>query len=302
MNNTCFFKPQGRVDVVLDTDAYNEVDDQFAIAYLLRSKQMLNTVALYAAPFYNSRSESPEDGMKKSYDEILHILRLCGEDELKNSVFHGSASYLPDEKTPVISPAAEDLASRAMCYSKEDPLYVVAIGAITNIASALLMKPEIRDQIVVIWLGGNALHWHNTKEFNMMQDYPAARIVMSSGVPFVQLPCSGVVSEFDISKPELEYWLVGKNPLADYLANNTIAYMDAWNLGRPWSKTIWDVTAVAWLLNENERFMKARMIPAHLPDDNGQYMPAIDQQICYVYGINRDALMEDLIRKLVIAP
>lgn len=27
--------PQGIVDVVLDTDAYNEIDDQFAIAYQL---------------------------------------------------------------------------------------------------------------------------------------------------------------------------------------------------------------------------------------------------------------------------
>ena len=28
--------PTGKVDVVLDTDAFNEIDDQFAIAYLLR--------------------------------------------------------------------------------------------------------------------------------------------------------------------------------------------------------------------------------------------------------------------------
>ena len=27
--------PDRRVDVVLDTDAYNEIDDQFAVAYLL---------------------------------------------------------------------------------------------------------------------------------------------------------------------------------------------------------------------------------------------------------------------------
>jgi len=39
--------PQGRVDVVLDTDAYNEIDDQFAISYLLKSKEKLNTKAIY---------------------------------------------------------------------------------------------------------------------------------------------------------------------------------------------------------------------------------------------------------------
>ena len=36
--------PQGNVDVVLDTDAYNEIDDQYAIAYLLKSKEKLNTL------------------------------------------------------------------------------------------------------------------------------------------------------------------------------------------------------------------------------------------------------------------
>lgn len=299
MKKECYFEPKGRVDVVLDTDAYNEVDDQFAIAYLLRSKEKLNTVAIYAAPFYNSKSTSPEDGMKKSYDEILHILHLCGEDALKESVFYGSTTYLLDEQMPVISAAAEDLVSRAMHYTNEAPLYVVAIGAITNVASALLMKPEIKERIVVIWLGGNAHHWDNTAEFNMKQDYAAARIVISSGVPFVQLPCSGVVSDFHTTKPELEYWLVGKNPLADYLARNTIAYMDEHHIGLPWSKVIWDVTATAWLLNENGRFMKTRVTPARLPDNNGQYMPAIDQQICYVYGIHRDTLMRDMIQKLL---
>ncbi len=49
--------PAGVVDVVLDTDAYNEIDDQFAIAYLLNSKEKLNTKAIYAAPFFNSNSE-----------------------------------------------------------------------------------------------------------------------------------------------------------------------------------------------------------------------------------------------------
>lgn len=28
--------PTGQIDIVLDTDAYNEIDDQFAIAYMLK--------------------------------------------------------------------------------------------------------------------------------------------------------------------------------------------------------------------------------------------------------------------------
>ena len=149
-------RPTGPVDVVLDTDTYNEVDDQFALSYLLASQDQLRVKALYAAPFFNENSTGPADGMEKSYQEILKLLGLAGCQELRDVVFRGSASYLPDEGTPVPSPAAEDLARRAMGYSPEAPLYVIAIGALTNIASALLLEPAIAQRITLVCLGGNA--------------------------------------------------------------------------------------------------------------------------------------------------
>jgi len=288
--------PQGRVDVVLDTDAYNEIDDQFAISYLLKSKEKLNTKAIYAAPFFNSNSESPKDGMEKSYDEIFKLLSLLDE---KGDVFKGSEKYLDNENTPVISSAAQDLAERVKNYSPQNPLYVVAIGAITNIASAILLNPEVAQNSVVIWLGGHALHYHHTKEFNMYQDIAAARVVTQSGVPFVQLPCMGVVSNFTVSKPELEFWLKGKNPLADYLAENTLKQADSYAKGTAWTRVIWDVTAVAWLLNDSERFMASRIIPTPIPTYDNLYATDFNSYpMRYVYNIKRDALMTDLFRKL----
>lgn len=288
--------PKGRVDVVLDTDAYNEIDDQFAISYLLRCGEKLNTLALYAAPFKNSKSESPEDGMEKSYNEILKLLELSGD---KVDVFRGSTQYLPDEKTPVISPAAEDLAKRVENYSPENPLYVVAIGAITNVASAILLNPAVAENTVIVWLGGHARHFHNTREFNMYQDIAAARVVMKSGAPFVQLPCTGVVSAFTVSGPELEYWLCDKNPLADYLARNTIKEAESYAKGRAWTRVIWDVTAVAWLMNDNNRFMASRLLPTYAPAYDELYSINDNAPLMrYVYQINRDKLLNDLIERL----
>ena len=288
--------PEGRVDVVLDTDAFNEIDDQFAIAYLLRSKEKLNTKAIYAAPFFNSNSVSPKDGMEKSYDEILKLISLLGENV---DVFKGSESFLDNENTPVISSVAQDLAERVKNYSPQNPLYVVAIGAITNIASAILLNPEFAENAVVIWLGGHALHYHNTREFNMYQDVAAARVVMQSGVPFVQLPCMGVVNSFTVSKPELEFWLKGKNDLADYLAENTIKEAEGYAKGSAWTRVIWDVTAVAWLLNNSERFMESRIIPTPIPTYDNFYATDYNgYPMRYVYNIKRDNLMTDLFRKL----
>lgn len=166
-------------------------------------------------------------------------------------------------------------------------------------ASALISDPTIAENIVIVWLGGHAQHFEHTKEFNMHGDYAAARVVMRSGAPFVQLPCCGVVSSFTVSKPELEYWLKGKNPLATYLAENTVQEAEKYASGRPWTRVIWDVTAVAWLLNDNDRFMLSRIVPTPIPTYEGFYALAPSGlPMRYVYHIKRDELMTDLFKKI----
>ena len=288
--------PTGPVDVVIDTDAYNEIDDQFAIAYALRRKDKLNLQALYAAPFLNERSTSPADGMEKSYDEMLKLLELAGEECL---TFRGSDRYLPDEKTPVISDAAQDLARRAMAYSPEKPLYVVTIGAITNVASALLLEPAIADRIVVVWLGGHALEWPDNREFNIHQDVAAARVVFASGAPLVMLPCMGVVSAFTTTGPELEYWLRGKNALCDYLVQHTVVEVKSYAEGRAWSRVIWDVAGIAYVLNEDRHFLRSRLMPTPLPGyDHRWHFPEGTPLCRYVYYVSRDDIFTDMFAKL----
>ena len=288
--------PQGKIDVVLDTDAYNEIDDQFAISYLLKSKEKLNTKAIYAAPFFNPRSTGPFDGMEKSYDEILKLLSLMGE---KVDVFKGSDRFMEDEKTPVISDAARDLARRADDYSPESPLYVVAIGAITNVASAFLLNPKMAENTVVVWLGGHSREYTNTREFNMFQDVAASRVVMNSGVPFVQLPCMGVVSAFTLSKSEIEDWLLDKTPLSDYLGRNSINAAERYAHGKAWTRCIWDVTAIGWLLNDHARFMESRLVPTYLSSYDNKYCVDDNAPLMrYIYNIHRDELMTDMLTKV----
>lgn len=288
--------PSQKIDAILDTDAYNEIDDQFALAYMLRSADRINTKAIYAAPFLNQKSVSPKDGMEKSFNEILKVLDLADRNDLATNTFKGSETYLPNEKTPVISPAAEHLVNLSMHYSTENPLYVISIGAITNVASALLINPQIKENIVVIWLGGNS---NDANEFNMCQDIAAARVVFGCGVPLVELPCAGVVEMFSTTGPELEHWLIGKNKLSDYLAKNVIFEAESYAKGKPWSRVIWDVTAVAWLLNDNQRFMREHFEHSKIPEYDLCYASDKTRHfIKVVYHINRDCLFEDLFNKL----
>jgi hypothetical protein len=237
--------------VVLDTDTYNEVDDQFALAHLLLSGDCISLEAVYAAPFFNARSKDAADGMEKSYEEILRVLELVGKKPAPKAL-RGSRSFLPDAKTPVRSAAAEDLVERAMATT-DGKLYVAAIAAITNVASAFLIEPRIADKIVVVWLGGHAAYWAKTDEFNLQGDVHAARVVLESPVPFVHIPCVPVASHLITTVAELEQQLAPFSRLGAYLTKIVHDYE-----GNPpgWSKIIWDISASAFLVN-----------PAWLPTD-----------------------------------
>ena len=292
--------PKGPIDIILDTDAYNEIDDQFAISYMVKNTEKFRVKGICAAPFLNQKSVSPADGMEKSYDEILKLLTFMGKEELIPLVHRGSETYLPDETTPVNSDAADFMAETAKSYTAENPLYIVAIGAITNVASAILKNPAMAETCVFVWLGGHGVHIPNAAtEFNRVQDIAGARVLLGCGAPVVLLPCFGVVDHVTISKQELEYWLLGKNDLCTYLCENTVQEAESYAAGKPWTRVIWDITAVAWLLNENHRFMEDKLISSPIPEYDRHYVTETNRHFAkYVWHINRDALFEDLFRVL----
>ena len=254
----------GPVDVVLDTDTYNEVDDQFALVYSLMTPDRINLEAVHAAPFHNKRSDGPADGMEKSYAEIQRVLERMHWDK-PLPVHRGSTSYLPGPDTPVESDAARDLVERAMRERKQ-PLHVIAIGAITNVASALLMEPKIASRIRILWLAGHPLDWPSAREFNLQQDLHASRLVFDCGVPLVLVPCKNVAEHINISIPELRELIAGSGDIGQFLFDTVAGYHDD---HRGWSKVIWDVAPIASLIN-------TRWVPTVL-----DHSPILTDQVTY---------------------
>jgi purine nucleosidase len=204
----------GRVAMVLDTDTFNEIDDQFAIVQALLSPERLDLRAIYAAPFYNGRSDSYGDGMEKSYEEILELLTRM-DVEPEGLVHRGSTAPLADWEHPIESAAASDLIAQAKAMPEGELLYVVAIAAITNVASAILLDPSIIEKVVVVWLGGTANDWPQNLEYNLQGDLKAAQLVMDCGVPLVRLPCAGVVTHLHSTIPEIDTYVKGKGAIGD---------------------------------------------------------------------------------------
>jgi purine nucleosidase len=284
--------PAGPVRVVIDTDTYNEIDDQFALVYALRSRERLAVEAIYAAPFHNQRSSGPADGMRKSLAEIERVLaRLGGHAELP--LLEGAADWLPTPLRPVASPAVDDLIARARA-PHDTPLYVIAIGAITNVASALLADPGIAERIVVVWLGGHPHNWHHTREFNLKQDVAAAQVVFDCGVPLMHVPCINVAEHLRTTQAEMERFVRGAGAIGDYLYEIYSAYYDD-HFAR--SKELWDLAAVAWLVNPgwfDSVLVPSPILNADLTWGSGEGRHSIR----VLRSLKRDAIFADLFRKL----
>ena len=284
--------PEGRMPVVLDTDTYNEIDDQFALVYALLAEE-LDLQAVYAAPFDNNRSTGAGDGMEKSYEEILRILSFM-ERDAEGFAFRGSESFMSAIDQPVRSAAAEDLIAKAKA-ERDGPLYVLAIGAITNVASALLMAPEIASRIVVVWLGGHPTFWPHTREFNFAGDLLASRVVLDCGVPLVMLPCALVTEQLRTTLAEMEHYVKGKGAIGDYLYSIYEDYLDD-HYAR--SKVIWDISAVGYMINPE--WVTSDLVPSPVLQEDVTWGPddASRHPIRMARHVNRDTIFGDLFRRL----
>lgn len=292
--------PHGKISMVLDTDTYNEIDDQFALIYSLLSPSKLDVKSIYAAPFVNSRSSSPVEGMERSYQEILTLLAKLGDKCTSPPVFKGSDRWMHSDQFAVKSDAASQLVELAMNQADGDLLYVVAIAAITNIASAIQMEPAILNRIVVVWLGGHPHNHHHTDEFNLKQDPVASSIILDSGVPLVMMPCANVAEHLLLTREDVINRIDYSNPVGEYLAKEFLKYADeTFSDSRP----IWDMTPIAWLIQSEWVQTSLIHAPAIAIRQNAsqQCVWAVDTTRHFIreaYRVNRDAIFKDFFTKL----
>jgi purine nucleosidase len=199
------------------------------------------------------RLVGPAEGMERSYHEILRVYDACGIPHA-GRVFRGADRYMTDVETPVVTEAATAIVDLAKSPGN-GPLYIAALGCVTNIASAILMAPEIIRDIVVVWTSGypsSAPH-SNRPSLNLVQDLPASRILFDCGVPHVYLPGYHVGAQLKVSLPEMERFVQGRGAIGDLLhhlfTHNPLHDMFALDdtARRTW--VIWDIINIAWLIN-----------------------------------------------------
>lgn len=278
-----------KYNIILDTDTYNECDDQFALVYMLKNLDLFNIEGITVAPFKRALDESIVDNNEQSYQEIVKICKYLKLD-YQNKVFKGSNGFISGGYYEL-----NDAVKRIIdIASTNDKTYILAIGALTNIALAIKKEPSIINKIEIIWLGGNSLLQDNNLEFNFKQDIEAVRIVYSSKVKLTVIPCKNVASNLRTSIYELKYYLNQKSELHQYLINR---FKNDGYHGEKVRRVLWDISVIAYMLNKD--WFQIKSISSPLINDDTSYEYTVNKhKINIAIDLDANKIFNDFYKKL----
>ena len=280
--------------VILNTDAKNEADDQFAIVHALLSPT-LDMRGLIAAHFGTRRSQRSMEESREEIELLLRLLDMTG----KVTVADGATTGLPDEHTPRDSAGAQLIIAESKPASPDDPLFVAFLGPLTDIASAILLDPEIvRRNVVVIWIGGvgyGGLASPPNIEFNLSNDIAAANVVFDSGMTIWQVP-SSVYSMVSVGYAELEEKIGHAGPLGEYLIQQMRDWNDTYWPEPIESRSLGDSPAVSLMLYPQGGTF--RIVPAPRFGAEGHYLPGSGHPIRVCESVDVRFLLEDMFARI----
>lgn len=284
-----------QVRLITNTDAKNEADDQFAIVQALLSPKV-DHIGLIAAHYGTKHA----DGMERSYRELETIFDKMGFDP-QGMLYHGAPHAIPDTRTPVDSEGAR-LIIREALRDDPRPLYITFLGPLTDMASALLMAPEIASRCTVIWIGGGP-YPHGGIEFNQDNDIDAVNVVFRSKVPVWQVP-KNVYEMMAVSMAELEYRVRPCGAIGEYLCDQLDAHAQEegprksdFRSGESW--VLGDSPTIGLLLYES-RFA-FDWVNAPLVTHDSSYVPDVRNRPIRVYRrIDSRVILEDMYAKLAL--
>lgn len=203
--------------VIVNTDAKNEADDQYAIVHALLTPSF-EIRGIIPAHFGTRKVADSMAASRSEVDLLIDLMGMNGKFRVEN----GAPQALPDERTGSSSPGANLIIEEAM---KEDPrpLHVAFYGPLTDMATAFLLEPQIAERDVrVIWIGGGP--WPNGgPEYNLSNDIHAANVIFRSSLPIWQIP-SPVYRRMAVSYAELERRVGQCGKVGRYLVDQLIAW------------------------------------------------------------------------------
>ena len=230
--------------VVIDADTANEVDDLFAVARGLVEPSW-DVLALNATQWQASQW-AVDQTMEESYRLNAVLLSYLGKGGEVASL-RGAPSRLFDWGDKGRPSAASNFIVKAAQESDEEKLNVVVLGALTNVATALLQRPDIAERMRVYWLGSSydfEEGFMRNIDFNSVMDIQAVDTVLRSPVELHILPVN-VAAAMTLHWEEAQERLEGEHQVTDFLLHRWYNHMDG---GRD-RRTIWDLALVEAIID-----------------------------------------------------
>lgn len=278
--------------IILTTDCGCEIDDQWALAYLLLSPQieMKGIVTTHAPNLKAPASETSAECARQIAHQFLRS---------RAPVFAGSPVPLPKPPKPLMNDGVRFILDMSRGYSPQNRLAVLAIGAATDVASALLADPTLSARIEIISMAFD--DWPNGGDpWNVKNDVAAYQIIFDSGVPLTIGTTRVTREHLRMDVGRARQVTNGAGPLGDFLyglfekfvrENPALAAREA----GPNQWVLWDVVTPAFLLGVTQ----SREVPRpRLNADLSFFHLQTARRIRWITSIDSDRVWSDFSQKI----
>ncbi|MEM1118830.1 MAG: nucleoside hydrolase [Bacteroidota bacterium] len=297
------------LSVLFDTDANNELDDQHAMIYLLFNEDHFRVAGI------TTNATKSGGQIAKHTAEAQRILRLAKKEEVTllsgaNGNFAAIRPTLAKE-TFDGQPAVDFIIQESRKATRKNPLVLLPVGKLTNIALAIAKAPDIKDKVRIVWLGSN---YPKAGEYNLDNDIPSLSYLLTQDVPFemvlVRYQDKTASQGVEITQSEINRRMPGLGPhidppitgrhgatfhnFGDYSVN-LFKYIDYHSPEK--NRALYDAVAVAILKNPN--WGQQSTIPAPRYTAEGWIdQPNNERQIIIWENFDREAIIEDFFQVL----
>ena len=286
-----------RAPVVLDTDIGGDIDDAWALAYLMTSER-LDLVAV-------TITDGDTPARARVASKLLHV---AGRADVPVAV--GRRTPVPADrvdfqlqwaesftaKVPVATPAADLIVAEARKHPGE--LVLVAVGPLQNVADALRKEPRLPQLVKRLVLMNGCVFgsaWGLVAEWNVTQAIADARLVYAAGFPVTIVPLDST-TKVTLKQEERERLLKHPTPLTTALE----ALYRLWLEKPSQQMTLHDQLAVVETEFPGEYFGKVSTVPL-VVDDKG-FTRADSERgkpVRVALEPKRDAFMEHYLGRLL---
>ncbi len=283
-----------RIPVILSTDVGNEIDDQWAIVYLLTNPRfdVRGIMSAHAPSLVPPAAHT-------SYLILQNVVETHLGLKTHPPLLEGASLPLASQTEPRRNAAVDFLIEASREFNAQNRLTVLTIGAVTDAASAILIDPSITDRIRIIDMGFKS--WQEGgDEYNILNDVKAMQVLLASNVPIVVGSGDVCRATLSLSLDQAREMVAKRGPVGAWLWQEyqgwyyrNVKPLRKEDYSKSW--VIWDIITLGYVLNMATAIEYPRPL---LRDDASFDRRATNKTITWITNLDSNRLWADFLKNL----